>query len=148
MDGMVDRFIPKIPGRPPGRRNNISNEQRRQAALTGELPHQFMLRVMRLGPGAKIGDHRLDWEDIQWAAKNAAPYYASRLASIQIKPDGKPPLVVQIDPDKLKDMSPQELSKMLAALMQASSPQTISGELAPPKDFEDIDPDLYEATLN
>src|SRR4051812_39185609 len=60
----------------------LSSQQRIMAAKTGELPHQFMLRVMRLGSGAKIGNHTLDWEDVKWAATHAAPYYAPRLASL------------------------------------------------------------------
>jgi hypothetical protein len=168
---MTDRFVPagllppppkkarnqtKIKmigrGRRPGRPNSLSDAQRRQAARTGELPHQFMLRVMRLGMGKKIGSHIITWEDILWAAKNAAPYYAARLAAVKVTGENKPPVVIQIDPEKLKNMGPNDLSRMLEALMSVNMPNTGNGEIIPSvnpnEEFEDVDISIYEKTIN
>lgn len=152
---------PRGRGRPPGSTNVLSLEQRKAAAATGELPHQFMLRVMRLGigkyiggevvKGKQIGGHQITWEDVKWAARAAAPYFAARLASIQLKPDNKPPVVIQIDPSQLRGMSPTEMSQILAALLAANAPPTmINGEaINTDQDIIDtVDAELYGATLN
>lgn len=142
---------PPGPGRPPGRRQEVSNEQRRAAARTGELPHQFLLRIMRMGPGAKIGNYILQFSDVMEAAKAAAPFYAAKLASIQIKPADKPPINVQLDPGPLAKLEPADLVKMLTAFIQASTAGIIDGDatpvINPDADIEDIDPSLYERTL-
>lgn len=145
-------------GRPKGSPSRwLSAQQRIMAAKTGELPHQFMLRVMRLGSGAKLGNHTLDWEDVKWAATHAAPYYAPRLASLHVKPSEKPPVVVHLDPTKIKDLSPEDLNRMLATLAAAmglqqqralpapdnSEPPIINGE----GEIVGVDESLYERTL-
>lgn len=136
-------------GRKPGIPNRSSARLRDQAAKTGELPHEFMLRVMRMEPGTKIGNHYVDWDDVKWAAKGAAPYYGTRLAAIQIKGD-RPQTVISLDPEKLKDLTPEQLSTMLAAIAGLTGqPRLLNGNgaLGNGKDIEDIDPALYEATL-
>src|ERR1700704_5836509 len=69
-------------GRPKGAISKMSAASRQAAAATGELPHQFLLRVMR---GEPIEDHTPTFEERLDAAKAAAPYYAPRLATQQVK---------------------------------------------------------------
>lgn len=128
----------------------MTQEARRQAALSGELPHQLLLRIMRMGPGAQYGDYVLTYPDIIEAAKAAAPYYAPRMASIALKPADKPPVNVQLDPTPLAKLEPDDLVKMLTAFIQASTQGIIDGEatvINPDADIEDVSPDLYEQTL-
>lgn len=68
-------------GRKPGSVNLMSAKAREEAAKTGELPHEFMLRVMR---GEEIDGHTPEFKDRMDAAKAAAPYFAPRLASTNI----------------------------------------------------------------
>jgi hypothetical protein len=138
-------------GRPFGARNKSSKAERAAAAKTGDLPHQILLKIARMMPGEKYGNYPVDFEDIVIAAKAAAPFYAPRFASITIKPENKPPINVQLDAGPLTKLPPDELVKMLTALIQASTQGIIDGEstpvLNPDADIEDIDPALYEATL-
>lgn len=69
-------------GRKPGSVNRISMRAMEEAAKTGELPHEFLLRVAR---GEKVGDHEPSFENRMDAAKAAAPYFAPRLASAKIE---------------------------------------------------------------
>lgn len=74
-------------GRKPGALNRVSRKARETAAETGELPHEFLLRVMR---GGEIGGHRPTFAERMDAAKAAAPYYAPRFAVVATdlgKPD-------------------------------------------------------------
>lgn len=152
-------------GRPKGRRNKMSMAMRLEAQKTGELPHEFMLRIMRMIPGdenARVGDHEIEWDDILWAAEKAAPFYAAKLAAVAIKGD-RPAVVVQLDPTKLKGMQPEELQALLQALLGAVPTQPATNDMvrlpspivingapasAPPQDdVEDVDPALYESSL-
>lgn len=72
-------------GRPAGSTKAKMSEERRRASLTGDLPHQFLLRIMRgeviyvQGVGVKPDlAMRVD------CAKAAAPYYAPKLAQVQV----------------------------------------------------------------
>lgn len=132
----------------------LSSVQRAMAAKTGELPHQFMLRIMRLGPGGKIGNHELDWDDIKWATMGAAPYYGARMSAISIKPADRPPIIVHLDPEKLKKLSPDELNEMVATIAAAMQKQQQADRLALPPpvvnglgEIIDVEADEYERTL-
>ncbi|HJX17774.1 MAG TPA: hypothetical protein VJ437_06210 [Acidiferrobacterales bacterium] len=57
----------------------MSQVAREKAARTGELPHEFLLQVMR---GHKITGHKPTFSERMDAAKAAAPYYAPRLAAV------------------------------------------------------------------
>lgn len=76
-------------GRKKGSGNKMSAAARAAAAATGILPHEFLLIVMRGGEAAKqlLGAEPTQAERID-CAKNAAPYYAPRLQTIQGTGDG------------------------------------------------------------
>lgn len=69
-------------GRPPGSTNKMTNEARAKAQETGELPHEFLLRVMR---GEEIDGSLPEFKDRMAAAVAAAPYYAPKLSSVDHK---------------------------------------------------------------
>jgi hypothetical protein len=89
-------------GRPRGRINRLSAEAIAEAMATGELPHQFLLRVAR---GAKIGDYQPTFAERLDAAKAAAPYYAPKLSAIdaRIEGEGASALNVVVVPAKAPD---------------------------------------------
>lgn len=74
-------------GRKPGSTNLASMRSRLAAAESGELPHQFLLRVAR---GEIVDDHQPTFAERVDAAKAAAPYFSARLASTKIEQIGKP----------------------------------------------------------
>lgn len=68
-------------GRPPGAIAKVTAKARQEAAKSGELPHEWLLRVMRndeIDGEKPVLAQRID------AAKAAAPYFAPRLAQSQI----------------------------------------------------------------
>jgi hypothetical protein len=74
-------------GRKPGSLNRLSRKAREEATATGELPHEFLLRVVR---GAKIDGHTPTFAERVDAAKAAAPYFAPRFSVVAAdvsKPD-------------------------------------------------------------
>jgi hypothetical protein len=60
----------------------MSQEARVKAQETGELPHEFLLRVMR---GEDIDGNQPEFKDRMAAAVAAAPYYAPKLSSVDHK---------------------------------------------------------------
>jgi hypothetical protein len=68
-------------GRKVGSVNAMSQRARDEAHKTGELPHEFLLRVCR---GEKIGEHEPTFQERLDAAKASAPYFAPRFASATI----------------------------------------------------------------
>lgn len=62
-------------GRPKGAKSKLTEKAIERAGATGELPLEFMLRVMR--DEGEAFDVRFD------AAKAAAPYMHARLASVE-----------------------------------------------------------------
>lgn len=133
-------------GRILGRPNKQSREMRERAAASGELPHEFMLRVMRMGPGGVIGEgehaHTLAWEDIQWAAMGCANYYASKLSSINVNGvKTAPTYIMHVDPGVLKNCSVDELM----VLEKVFSRLEAGGDEA--DDFAMIDAAPYAETL-
>ena len=101
-------------GRKPGSRNKLTRAAVAAAAATGELPHEFLLRVSRGEPfveahciktKAEDGSVRDEWmgrtrrptaDERISAATSAAPYYAPKLASIEHKGDGGGPIRVML----------------------------------------------------
>lgn len=86
---------PRRPGRPMGSANKMAIEARKKAQETGELPHEFLLRVARgdliqtkivdpiSGEIKEVYDApslevRID------AAKACAPYYAPKLQAVEL----------------------------------------------------------------
>lgn len=91
-------------GRPKGGKQIVSNQARAEAAATGLLPHEWLLKVARGEPiphkqwkvvydkkGNELSRELVEVEvyaDFATridAAKAAAPYYAPRLATQQVK---------------------------------------------------------------
>lgn len=82
-------------GRPKGVPNRISRELIEEAKATGDLPHEFLLKIAQNKLGKKVilgydmfGKAIRGEPDIklrQRAAEAAAPYYAPRLAQIEAK---------------------------------------------------------------
>lgn len=68
-------------GRKKGTTKAKINADRRRAALTGELPHQFLLRIMR---GEVINGEKPSIQLRVDCAKAAAPYYAPKLSAVQV----------------------------------------------------------------
>lgn len=68
------------PGRPKGAVNRFSAKAVEVAQKTGELPHEFLLRVMR---GEVIDGHSPTFDERMAAAQAAAPYYAPKLAAVE-----------------------------------------------------------------
>jgi hypothetical protein len=68
-------------GRKTGSLNKISQRAREEAEKTGELPHEFLLRVSR---GESIDGHEPGFSERIDAAKAAAPYFAPRLSTTAI----------------------------------------------------------------
>lgn len=66
-------------GRKPGAVNKMTTHAREAAKATGELPHEFLLRVAR---GEVIDGMPPEFKDRMAAAVAAAPYYAPKLSSV------------------------------------------------------------------
>lgn len=82
-------------GRPLGSRNKLFIEARRKAESTGELPHEFLLRIARgevitrnvihpvSGKETTIVEE-YDFEARKDAAKAAAPYFAPKISTVEV----------------------------------------------------------------
>lgn len=85
-------------GRKPGNMTRVSMEARERAAATGELPHEFLLRVARgedafvdyVGAGSARRQIRRkpSFAERVDAAKAAAPYFQPRLATTDVQHRG------------------------------------------------------------
>lgn len=64
-------------GRPKGRINKVSAAERERHAAEGEMPLDYMLRIMR--------DARMPKPRRDEMAKAAAPYFHAKLSSMEIK---------------------------------------------------------------
>ncbi|MFN4894565.1 MAG: hypothetical protein ACK5HO_02170 [Pseudomonadota bacterium] len=67
-------------GRPKGAVAKLTASAVARAKLTGELPHEFLLRVVR---GESIDDQVPTLEQRIAAAVSVAPYFAPKLAAIE-----------------------------------------------------------------
>jgi hypothetical protein len=91
-----DEPVKRGRGRPPGAMSRMAKEARERAQATGELPHEFLLRVAR---GEVITVKSLDKEtgeivetsaeipDLHTridAAKAAAPYFAPKISTVEV----------------------------------------------------------------
>ncbi|WP_139224878.1 hypothetical protein [Dokdonella immobilis] len=85
--------------------NKISKRAREAAAKTGELPHEFLLRIAR---GEKIGEHEPTFQERVDAAKAAAPYYAARLGAVDVNAK------VRTAARSLRELSDEELIHLAA----------------------------------
>lgn len=66
-------------GRKPGGVNKMSSRAREEAAKTGELPHELLLRVAR---GDSFSGHRPSFQERFNAMKAILPVYSARLAAV------------------------------------------------------------------
>lgn len=64
----------------------MSQKARDEAAKTGELPHEFLLRVSR---GETVAGYTPTFNERVDAAKAAAPYYAPKLGSTDVNLNGE-----------------------------------------------------------
>lgn len=78
-------------GRPKGQPNKKNAETIARAAAAGLLPHEFLLAVSQ---GQLVDDYRPTFEERIKAAIAAAPFYAPKLASTEVKGDPDAPLAL------------------------------------------------------
>jgi hypothetical protein len=90
-------------GRKPGSVNQMSRKAREEAAKTGELPHEFLLRIAR---GESIDGHAPAFNERMDAAKAAAPYFAPKLAATELN--------MHNDKREAKDLTDAELLAVIA----------------------------------
>ena len=90
-------------GRKPGSVNRISRKVREDAAKTGELPHELLLRISR---GETIDGHAPAFSERMDAAKAAAPYFAPKLAATEFN--------MHNDKREAKDLTDAELLAVIA----------------------------------
>lgn len=114
---MTDPTATKRPGRRAGSVNKITQKAREEAMASGDLPHMWLLRVMRgeefeekhispkTGKVTTIKRYPTLIERID-AAKAAAPYFAPKLAIQQLTTDD----------DKIKEAIAGATSRMLSKL--------------------------------
>jgi hypothetical protein len=88
-------------GRKKGVPNKISQSRIMRAALTGEMPLDFMLRLMR---GERVNGKPLSINDRINLAVACAPYVHHRLAPIKVSLDESEPLATD-DGDQLPDFT-------------------------------------------
>ena len=82
-------------GRKPNSVNRISKEAREKALASGELPHEFLLRIARgeiitrqfRNPATgrmETVEEQYSFEDRKDAAKAAAPYFAPKISTVEV----------------------------------------------------------------
>lgn len=94
-------------GRPKGAMSKIAEESRAKAMATGDLPHEFLLRIARgeviyrddVAPdGTTVRTKEVyDFEARKDAAKAAAPYYAPKISTVEVihgVPDNELDLII------------------------------------------------------
>lgn len=131
-------------GRPLGLPNMKSREIKEIAALSGELPHEFLLRICRSMVGATISGHTIDWEDIFRAALGCVNYYAPKLSAVNVS--GKTATSVQvlhIDPTMLQGCTIDELNVLEKVFGRFEAAQSNTERT----DLSLIDATVYSKTL-
>ena len=128
---MPRKSLGKKPKRKPGRPRKTGNSPadiREKAAITGELPHEFLLRVSR---GGVVNGQLITLEMQLDAAKVAAPYFAPRLSSREIK-------ALNINLNALSDAELQELADIRRRLAKYGGvdqlthiPRDVQGDIRP-----------------
>jgi hypothetical protein len=72
-------------GRKVGSISKMAKKARTEAAASGELPHEFLLRISR---GEEVGGFRPEFKDRMAAAIAAAPYFAPKMAATEVAHSG------------------------------------------------------------
>lgn len=102
-------------GRKAGVPNRATRAIREAAAASGELPHEFTLKVLRLGVGGIIEGsnkkwHELTWDDIKWAVHEAIGFFAPKMSAMKITgPNDGPIQFASLDARMLAGATPSEL---------------------------------------
>lgn len=151
----LKRKTPGRGGRPRGSLNKATAEIRRLAKESGELPHEFQLRIMRMGVGARlIWDeddeercHVISWDDVKWAVEKSINFFAPKMSSIRLTGANDGPVqVFHLDPSMLEGCTPQQLKvleEVFGGLVTGGQrPKQIEGEAV------DITAKDYEETLH
>ena len=82
-------------GRKPNSTNRLAKEAREKAQASGELPHEFLLRIARgevitreyRNPATghiEIVEEQYSFDDRKDAAKAAAPYFAPKISTVEV----------------------------------------------------------------
>jgi hypothetical protein len=113
----------KTGGRKKGSRNKSTIVQEQELAASGELPRDYMLRIMR---DPEADDHRRDE-----MAKAMAPYVHSRFATIPHTGDSEKPtqMVMRVEFVRAKDgrpAPPDDLPDDLPADLPADLPPNVT----------------------
>lgn len=80
-----------------------------EAELGGELPHEFLLRVMRTKVGGKVDGTIITWDDRVYAAVNCINYFAPKLATVNVQTKNSPVQMMRVDPTRLAGLTVEEL---------------------------------------
>jgi len=97
-------------GRAPGP-SPAAKKIREKASLGGELPHEFLLRVMRTKVGDEVDGTKIAWDDRLWAAAACINYYAPKLATVNVQSKNEQQVVhmMRVPPTNLAGLSVEEL---------------------------------------
>lgn len=79
-------------GRPRGAPNKQTVARQAAARASGLLPHEFLLAVLR---GEVIDGHKPTFAERIDAASKAAPYYAAKLASVEVSGKADAPIEIE-----------------------------------------------------
>jgi hypothetical protein len=71
-------------GRPKGVPNRVNKERAELAAKSGLLPHEIALEFARAKVGSKVRGRVITWDDVKWAIRLAAPFYAPTFSQIDV----------------------------------------------------------------
>lgn len=116
-------------GRRPGSKNKSTAEIRAAAAASGELPHQFMLRVARTPVGSKIDAHVVTWEDVKWACEKCANFFAAKITATELSgPGGGPLRIFSLPPELLRGLPESELVLLEKTLMRLAGGNGMKGQ--------------------
>jgi hypothetical protein len=120
-------------GRPTGSMNKLSQDSIRLAKESGELPHEFLLRVARGEPIMRtVIDKETGWdtqvqevydfEQRKDAAKAAAPYFAPKISTVEV----------------IRGVPDDELDRIIAQLASETGVGTSTGGEEPSDEGQDI----------
>jgi len=113
------------------------------AESSGELPHEFLLRVMRTKVGEEVDGTKITWDDRIYAAVSCINYYAPKLTTVNVqgKNNPAPVRIMNVNPNNLVGLSVEELVilEKVFARWEAGDVTDLSPSI--------IDGSVYEETL-
>ena len=127
---------PRGRGRPLGSASKMAKEAVEKAKATGDLPHEFLLRIARgeaiyrdvVNPDTqKIErvEETYDFEDRKDAAKAAAPYYAPKISTVEV--------IRGVPDDELDSIIAKLTAEAGVSLSIGGEGEEESGEGSPPR---------------